>query len=441
MSTARVSRALGGMEKQQYILGLDSVFNLVVSMELSGQEFSVDELQNAVNELQRQHFYLHARLGKKPYPNIKDSDVKRIPIQPGYIQQESDLAHVLHYELNTGFTDRFRPLCRIRYLKNAKQQKCHIYITMHHMICDGISALQLCGQLLTNLNIELARKYRNTRLFPVRPTLEEMLPTIEKQALATTQEEIPFPVKLASPLTLETGTVSLTLTQQETSDLRDKLHAHQLTMQPYLLACLALAFQAQAKVERFPINCSTLINMRPYLTQYVANQELGCYISAFTKPVILQSQTLLELAQLLAADMKHEFATNKHIEGLQDFDALLKSNPTKQGSFEIFAAKKPYAAVSNCGVTQLDKRYGNIILENISPHVGIHNEFNNSHAALVLCHTFDGKLMLNFQYPHPVMSVQVAETIGMEFKRLILQPNLAPKPDVEEKLTIRHAPC
>lgn len=425
-STHHIKRKLGIMEGGQWLLGRQNAFNVVVCAEISGPEFTQQTLENAAAVLQLRHFYLHSRISDEDYPFIKDYDASPIPVRCLPIQNTSAINETIDQELHKLFDDKYTSLCRVNYLYDRENHG-YMLLTMHHAICDGVSAMHVCAQLIDILSgLSDTPQVLSLGSYPALPAMEQLFPEKVKELSTSVApaERIKPPQMVNYPADkLHTQFLQESLSVEETAELRTFLHANQLTMQPYLLACLAssvftYALRHHQQLSSLDVDCNTLVNMRRYLQREVSNNELGCYISAFNSPVILSGQPVLELAQALKADIQAKLNQGVHYTSVFLFDELLNKKTPKAEC--DFAAKVPYICVSNCGVTEVKSSLGKYTLHGITPYVTIHNEFNNNYSCLMLCNTYNGALTLNFHYPHPVISELDAKLIMQDCRQRIL---------------------
>jgi hypothetical protein len=141
-------RELAGLERAMRITEDVVPFNVVLVLRLEG-ELAVPKLRYALDELQRRHPLLRARVltaGKKRYFFHFDA-TGSIPLEVRERATAESWIAVAEEELGHGLDLTAGPLARCRYL--AGRSCGDLVLTFHHVVIDATSAVRLIRDLLS----------------------------------------------------------------------------------------------------------------------------------------------------------------------------------------------------------------------------------------------------------------------------------------------------
>jgi NRPS condensation-like uncharacterized protein len=140
-------RALDPGERFIWLLDRISCANFLVAAELAGQPLSDEALRRGLDELQRKHPLLSARVVEEPDGTVAfyREEGARIPLE---VEErcEADWARPIEAELNAKFDDPGLPLARCQLLHLSDRSV--VSMTFHHAIGDARSGVSLMKQLL-----------------------------------------------------------------------------------------------------------------------------------------------------------------------------------------------------------------------------------------------------------------------------------------------------
>ena len=140
------SRTLAGLEHAMRITDDAAPFNVVLVLRLDG-ELPVAALRHALDELQRRHRLLRARIVTEGKGYAFHFDATRpIPLEVNERSHPDGWIAVAQDEFPERFPLAEGPLMRCRYLVDADGGD--LIVTLHHTIVDAASARHLLGELL-----------------------------------------------------------------------------------------------------------------------------------------------------------------------------------------------------------------------------------------------------------------------------------------------------
>jgi len=289
------SRKLAGLEYAMRLSDDVAPFNVVCVLRIKGN-LPVQTLRGALDELQRRHRFLRARIitaGKDYFFHFDVEKPIALDVKPrsGPEHWKTAAQETLHqpFDLAAG------PLVRCLYLHD--QSGVDLLLTVHHSVIDGASAVYLIGELLAlcagqapDVSSEAAAEgtVPATELFPKEFTGLRMARAIaafggrsmaedgrfrwnsrgvRKQTIAKSGKCQILPVRFSSALTAK---------------LVQSSHRHKITLNAILGAAMMSAVQRRLYPSpRVPLWHITFADLRPRLREPVPNSRLGCFLTMF----------------------------------------------------------------------------------------------------------------------------------------------------------------
>ncbi|QSJ21036.1 alcohol acetyltransferase [Nostoc sp. UHCC 0702] len=309
----------------------------------------------------------------------------------------------------------------------SEQNISYLITTAHHAIADGLSSTQLHSEILTYCDKTVSGELIHPvdRLSPL-PAIEELLPTWAK-GLRGKVISIYFLLKMAfnklryQPQTLgfekytaianrNSNILHQQLDQELTQKLVTSCKRENTTVQSAL--CAAMMLTVMKKIikgsnKEVRVNCLSYFDLRRHLTPAISDEHMTVLASS-----LMQFHTIPTNVSFweLAREVKQKLET-----GIKQGDIFKMILLSKYLIDFCFIFPKQVAAtvsVSNIGKVNIPKIYGEFELEEIS--------FAGSHAlysGIFITHasTFQGKMLLNFVFSEPSISLETMKALVKNF--------------------------
>ena len=381
-------------------------------------------VREAVNLAQIRHHILNYRiLGSLDQLCFEYGETPKIPLRlvrdfAGDIWQD-----LVRAELNTSI-DSDQVLMRMLLVHPSEEKNnSYLIMTIHHAICDGLSALELHGEILQYCQEIISEK----SVIP-RPSLGvfSSLKQLSPQFGARWQQKIrgillllrirwemfyhkPKALQFEQYVPVESrrcGIVHRVLPASFINQLIKRCREEKTTVQGAIMSAMLLAvaqkiFQ-QENLATACLNCHSYVDLRKYLQPQVNKEHLAMLVSMVRSFHTINFQTSF---WDLAREARQTITTK--LKGNDIFTTLLISRKLAEKLLEADQLVPATISVSNVGQVSLDpKKLPH--LEEISFAVG---QSAYGGMLLVSAATFSSQLVLNLVFSEPSISQQTAETV------------------------------
>lgn len=432
-------RRLGHGEHLLWLYDQEAPNHLTLTAQVVG-EFTTDQLQQALAQVQQRHPLLRVRIvpDTSGQPWFID-DAATIPLQVLERQSEKHWQQIVEQELSQPFDWSQAPLIRVVLLHSKDVSE--LLVTCHHSIGDGLSTAYLLRDILQ----ALGTPHFQQQLLPERPPYEDLIPSMavtSKENIIFSQNsdsptETTFEQKTVSQLfmaddqpksniqtlksTVENPTntqvilsqcsrpslLSWALSKQETSSLIERCRQEQTSVHAAICAAFLLAIDSDdTKTE---LRCLSPINIRRYLSPTI-EEDFGYYFCVtLTSVALTPNLTLWELARSLKSQLNERMLPNTIFADIPQIQALLSTNPSPSTVREVLQEANDYdVLVSNLGRLNIQKQFGDLQL---SATYGPAATTHKKNEKLVGVTTLGDEMFFTFVYLESEMSSVKAERL------------------------------
>ena len=320
-------RPLGSWEQQVWLCDQVSPTHFALTAQIKG-EFSVEQLKQALAQLQQRHPLLRVRiaLDETQQPWFVENTAK-IPLRVLLRQGEQHWEREVERELSEPFVWSQAPLVRVVLLHSTDISE--LIVTCHHSIADGMSSWFLIRDIFQILATD------DTFFQPLSaiPTAESLIPR------KVDQTHLPLQPRSDNPSSLNQGSLGKPLVSRQPkflsstgggtplSHIRHRVrsafispettrllasccHQEQTSVHGAICAAFLLAIARQNPSEQVTnLNCFSAINIRQYLVPAVG-EDVGYYVNGKqTRHSLSPNATLWEVAH----SVKHHWSQVKEI--------------------------------------------------------------------------------------------------------------------------------
>lgn len=433
-------RPLSSWEQQVWLCDQVSPTHFAVTAQIKG-EFSVEQLKQALAQLQQRHPLLRVRiaLDEVQQPWFVENTAK-IPLRVLLREGEQHWEREVERELSEPFVWSQAPLVRVVLLHSTDISE--LIVTCHHSIADGMSSWFLIRDIFQILATDetffqplsaiptvdslILRKVDQTNI-PLQTTSDN--PSLLNQgsggkALVSPQPKFLSSTGAGTPLShIRHRVRSANITPETTKLLASCCHQEQTTVHGAICAAFLLAIAKRMPLGQNPseqltnLNCFSAINIRQYLMPAVG-EDVGYYVNGKqTRHSLSPNATLWEVAHSVKQQLKQEMVPEKIFSEILYSQESMATNPSvksvQQGIVEYF---EPGLAVSNMGCLKLPQQLEPLQLEAIYGPVGI-TPWENK--AVVGAATVRDQLFLTLAWPDYTMSTVDAEKLLQEAIHLL----------------------
>jgi len=412
-----VTRKLSNLEQAMEKLNTSAkTWNIVTISRIQGK-LNPETIREALNLAQNRHPPLKSRIITiRGYLQFQTEGTTKIPLRI-LDSSPSSWEQVVKEEMNQPI-DSSKCLMRSVFIYNHSQK--HYFITtLHHAIADGLSSIKLHGEIFSYCQQVITRKSINLVPLPELPPVEELLPKWTQQ-LKGKISSLNFFLKIAyqrlshglstlameKPLTIDqrqSNFIHRQLSQETTEKLVNKCRQANTTVTSALSAAIILVIAKQinqSKNKNINISCLTHIDLRRRLNSTISQEHMGVLASSIINFFTVSNKT--NFWQLAQQVKQHITASSKNND---IFNIVLLAKHLINLTFSQVPAT---TSISNVGVIDIPKVYGNLELEEIT--------FISSHALyvgmfVVQTSTFRGRMSLNFVFSEPAINRERIENI------------------------------
>lgn len=396
-------------------------FNVLTISRVKG-DLNEEIVSVALNLLQKRHPRLKCRItGTLDNLCFADGNEK-IPLRVVEQQHREQYLEVIVEELNKPIESN-KGLARV-VLISSSENTSYLLTILHHAISDGLSTVQLHSEILTYCNKIAAGKIENDiQELPPLPNVQELMPKSMQGTFGLIKSILSF-IKFKfnganyRPQTLSfeecvpiesrsTGMVQRKLNKDATTQLIDACRTENTTVQGAL--CAALLFATAILIRdgsqgNLLLNCHSSADLRRRLEPEVSRENLGILALGLTSFHNVDINTPF---WDLARDVKQQLEAGLKSEEI--FSTILMSRKIYESLLSRPNEAPVTAGVTNIGRVKIPDDYGLFKLEEIS--------FVSSQAVFggvpgVAVTTFQGKMILNFYFSKPSISLRRIEILA-----------------------------
>jgi Condensation domain len=144
-----MERPLGALEQSQWLYDQIHPLHFAIVAKIRGQ-FTLDQLQNALSQVQQQHPLLRVRIATDKYGQPQYIEENNpIPIRWVASINEEQWQRELEVEMTQSFNWSTAPLARVVWVQSGLDSE--LIVLYHHAIADGISGAYLLGDIVRGL--------------------------------------------------------------------------------------------------------------------------------------------------------------------------------------------------------------------------------------------------------------------------------------------------
>jgi Condensation domain len=426
----KIIRRLGATERAIWLRDRISPMHFSLTAQIIG-EIAPESLQFALARLQERHPLLRVRvaLDSAKHPCFVE-DYAPIPLRIISRESSHQWEREIEAELAMPFSLNTAPLMRVVWVRSSTISE--LIITCDHAIADGVSTVNLIQDLLQSLaNPDVAIEQLS-----IPPAQEDLLPGWDcrresfyqklrtqsilwlirafysiKQLISQSN-----PARLSHCHRLHSGALSpefLTVLKRQCREEKTTVHAA-------ICAAFLLAIAHQkGELQPQALKCLSPINIRPYLTDAVAD-ECGLYmLPGITMHSVALEMNLWELARSLKSQLMAQMTADCLREKAVQCDRLISVNPSPEVVQQAFVKQQDYdLMVTNLGQLNLSQQFGHLRLQAIyGPGVmgGIESE------TVVGVASLGEQLFFTLLYPESTLSFPETEMLSHRAIQLLVR--------------------
>ncbi len=418
-----MERKLGGMEIAPAISNQYASFNLVSMVRMKNAP-QVQVIRKALDILQTRHPALRVRIELRGCEYYFRSDsVPEIGLSTVAREADKTWEKVVDRYLNEPFDWQSGPLLGCAYVLNDdRNQVSELVLAAHHVIIDATSALalmdellNLCAQLMAGEVVELKESY------PMLPAIEMLFPPAYRGLrlnlrtaafmLKMITEEFVFRFKTRNsrkpPLVVKppVRTFTKVLDAEMLQALERRARREKVTFASVQHAAIMMAaWKHLYAQEPLPLKHFVFQNMRPFLTEVVPDDHLGCYISMLQLTFDLSTEkSIWQLAKEINTSIYKEG------KGAGKYISTVMAGTMMKMLFKAQSFRIGQTSLNYSGVIPLQKKYGKI---EISEVYGFVSNFGLGPEFAAQTAIWDGDLYWNFLYLESDMDREQAQAVA-----------------------------
>ncbi len=383
-------RPLGAWEKILWLSDQSGRAQVAMMAQIKGK-FSVEQLKQALTQVQHRHLLLRVRiaLDEAQQPWFVE-DTANIPLRVVPREGEQQWQRELEQELSQRFVSYQAPLVRVVLIHSTDVSE--LIITSHHCISDGTSKLLLIRDILQALTTP--ETSTSSQSLPIIPAMEDLIPgqvdenliSLNSKTQKTSwQQQSSLSTKLTDPPTqFSNATVEQTspilshihfasLSPENTTLLISHCRQEQTTVHAAICAAFLLAIANKNPSEKQQtLQCFSAMNIREDLRP-VVEEQVGYYAHGkATLQTLTPNTSLWEVARSFKDQLNQEIAPEKIFEDILRNQEWLSTNPDlTQVQQAISEHLDRGLMVSNLGRLTYSPQFGQLQLQAIYGPIGI----------------------------------------------------------------------
>jgi hypothetical protein len=284
-------------------------------------------------------------------------------------QSEQHWQREVEREIATPFVWSQAPLVRVVLVRSSNgAELSELIVTCHHSIADGISVTYLTRDILQTITTPTAFG----QSLPVPPSLEDLVVRKAPETISSLKP-IPkfmsdsFPVGQRAKQNNRSFVSSGSLSPETTWLLIARCRQEQTSVHAAICAAFLLAVRQQNHSEQPQnLNCSSPINLRPYLTSVNQEDVSFCIAAARTLHFLSSDASLWEVARSVKHQLKQSMTSNNLFEKIFQTQEWLSTHPSPDDALQAFKDQLDYdIAVSNLTRLTIAQQFGELELQAI----------------------------------------------------------------------------
>ncbi len=423
---SETKKELSNWECFNWVLNETDPSNISIAIKVHGKLTST-LIQEAVNDLQTKYYLFNVVVSKDSSSRLCyfSENVHKIPLR--WVKRLGEQQWLKEHasEIHTPFDAESRdPLVRVVFLQGKKRHE--VLFTIHHMIIDGISCLDLAASFLKKICPPQTPSEDENRA--AYQPLDSQLSLKDREnygEIGSKQVEV-WRNKARSLGSIEnakeTGVIFKNLNIENTRCFLKRCKNNQLTVNSAVSAALMFALVEKMKKdsvlpEHLMVRLDCPINLRPFLARQPSN--LGFYAATLTLYLPLSEINILTLGEKIQAQV--HAAKNATLLGqtMQVVDLMMSNHFSGQEIKSITRAQGPYIGVSNLGRFCLAKDSKDMLVDAIYLSAALHGFFYTENSIYAVVHTMNDRLFFSFIYPKLLIAENDVEFIIARFFSLL----------------------
>lgn len=377
MQSFEVYRPLGAGEQIFWLHDQAHSLHFALTAQIKGK-FTVTQLQQALHFVQQRHPFLRVRiaLDEAKHPWFVE-DHADIPLRVVQRLSEQQWQREVEQEIATPFIWSQAPLVRVVLVHSSNgAELSELIVICHHSIADGISVTYLIRDILQAMPTATPSVYATPITFgqslSVPPSLEDLIVDRSPEKVSLLK---PIPTFISDSFAVgqharqpnRSFVSSGSLSPETTHLLIARCRQEQTSVHAAICAAFILAVRQQNHSKQTQnLNCTSPINLRPYLTS--ANQEnLSLYIGAERTSHLLNfDANFWEVARSAKQQLKQSMTSNKLFGKIFQLQQWLSTFKSPDDALQVFKDQLDYdISVSNLMRLTIAQQFGELELQAI----------------------------------------------------------------------------
>ncbi len=314
--TKHQNRTLGAFEKTFWLLDQIDSKDFALAAEVEGKQ-SADAWRQAVNQVQKRHPNLSARIGidefKRPFIEHVDSLV--LPLKVIEVDSDFKWEKLVEKELATRFDTEEGPLFRVIVLQKPKDTV--LILAANHTLADGSSLMFLFRDLLEAVTGQIPQV-----LVPQKSN-DETLGFLEDKAVINDETSA---YEFKKPEAVSPKVESIKFSIEQTSQIIERSRLEKTTVHGAICAAVVIA----GRKLRKDWEDKKLELISPICTRKALQLDDNCGLNITTHPVYFkpeENQSFWDIARFAKSGLNGT-ETKEHVENYLGFFRELTFNST-----------------------------------------------------------------------------------------------------------------
>lgn len=427
-----MNRPIGIEEYLTWAYGQAAPNHFTVTARIVG-ELTIEQLQNALIEVQQRHPFLRGKLAidQSGYPWFVE-ETGTIPLRVVERQSEQQWQQEVEHELAHPMDWNQAPLIRMVLVHAADVSE--LVITCHHVLADGMSTVYLLRDILQTIGLPdqpqpvLPKHPAYEHLTAIAPQLQQR---IEQPPLEWNN---PIDTTPALPKNSRPRLLAWSLSPEVTANIIQQCQQEQTSVHAAICAAFLLAIyqqngsfvlnpQKQDPNQSTTLRCFTPINIRQFLASTI-QEDFGTYYTTYvTDHPITSDLSLWDLAHAIKSQLKQKMASDQIFAHFPEAEAFVSTCPSADVVKEVLRSLNSYdLLVSNLGRLNIPTQYGNLQLAAIyGPSATMHIP-NDRFVGVA---TLEDQMFFNLVYSETDISPHQMEQLQQEAMQLLMAGSIA----------------
>lgn len=304
---------------------------------------------------------------------------------------------IFEQEINTPFNLFESPLIRIIHLINGNENR--LIITLHHLICDGISLSYFVGFLFEIIEaIMMDMQIISTKNYCFQ-SIEELIDSNNiklNSILPANNPSFNNELNQGQKKNFITKAITFTVKQPE------KKFYENIGINYLILAASSYALRPLIN-EKEMIKYVIPVNMRPYTKRKISNYELGFYSSwiEFEHSIGCEDNNII---RSLKEKTSAALSKKEHFSNLMSLQKAAVAGRLDGIIKNILNSNSPSVCVSNIGKPNIRKKYVNDYIQLQSIYFGLNSYYRANNCFLLIAIGLEKNIHFSFLYAEPYMS-------------------------------------